>query len=204
MSSNTMADVAGDDEALDWARDHAAFGSAALLRNSPWARTYRLSDGPAATYLKILPDHQAPILGPAALLAEHFPRHVPRVIASNVDCGWMLSADHEGRVLDYDDSEQDLRKLLKTYARFQVEALKLDGLLASLPRPDLSTLPDELLAFLDQDESRATGQPDRISAAYFIGRSESKRYFRTLSRRRSLLKQHLQPRLGAADDAEPW
>ena len=182
-----------DNDAFDWAQSHTAFTDRELLKDSPWARTYRLSDGSKAGYLKILPDHQAPILRSAVMLARHFPRHVPEVIASNVECGWMLSADHEAQALDYDDSERDLRKLLRTYARFQVEALKLDDLLASLPRPDLSTRLETLLNFLDPDEPDTTGRADHVGAAYFIGRKEARRYFRTLSRRRSLLKRHLQP-----------
>lgn len=185
--SNIAAD--SRDKALDWARCQTTFADMETLRDAPWAQTYRLIDGPTATYLKVLPKHQAPVLQPAAILADRFPRHVPEVIAVNAERGWMLSADHEGRILDYDAPERDLRKLLKTYARFQTEALKADDLLASLPKPDLAMLTDALLAFLNPEESGTAG---RVGAAYFIGSTEASRYFRTLSKRRSLLKQHLQ------------
>jgi hypothetical protein len=41
-----------------------------------------------ATFLKIVPSHQAAVLRTAVLLAMHYPGRVPRVIALNVDCGW--------------------------------------------------------------------------------------------------------------------
>lgn len=192
MAVNSDAVSADHEMALDWARGQIAFTESQLLRNAPWAQTYRLVDGPTAAYLKILPEHQAPIMRSAAILSDRFTRHVPEIIALDVERGWMLSADHKGRILDYDSPEQDLTKLLQTYARFQAEALKADDLLDSLPRLDLSTLPDALLDFLDPEEAGAAGRTGRVGAAYFIGDSEAARYFRTLSKRRSLLKQHLQ------------
>lgn len=193
MASTAKSVTFDDDQALRWAKSHADYASAELLRKSPWARTYRLADGPKASYLKILPDHQAPVVRPATLLSERFPRHVPKIIASEIRSGWMLSANHEGRVMSYDSPERDLRRVLKTYARFQVEALKLDDLLGSLPRPDLSQLPAALLDFLRPQAADKDDGADGPGAAYFIGHSEAKRYHRTLSRGQTLLERHLQP-----------
>ncbi len=193
MASNVKPVTMGDDEAHRWAQSHAAFASTELLRSAPWARTYRLAGGPAAAYLKILPDHQASVLRPATLLSDRFPRHVPKVIASDIRSGWMLSADHQGQMMSYDTPERDLRKLLKTYARFQVEAVALQDLLSSLPKPDLSELPAALIDFLEPRNVESDGGSGFVGAAYFIGRSEAKRYFQTLSRRRFLLKRHLEP-----------
>ena len=172
---------------------HFAFTSAELLRDSPWARTYRLVNDDEPAYLKVLPDHQAAIVPPTVLLSEHFHRHVPKIIAHDVGSGWMLSADHGGRNLRYDSPEEALRKLLETYARFEVEALALPELLASLRQTDLAALPAALLDFLEPKKTDAGDQAGLVGAAYFIGRSEAKRYFRTLSRRRALLERHLEP-----------
>ncbi|MGI9488163.1 MAG: phytanoyl-CoA dioxygenase family protein [Geminicoccaceae bacterium] len=190
MATNRKPVTIGDEDALSWAQSHFSSTSSDLLRDSPWARTYRLSSETGSAYLKILPEHQRPIVRSTALIAEHFPRHAPEVIASDEEHGWILAADHGGRMLSYDSDEKDQCKLLKTYARFQVEAFKLPDLLVSLRKPDLASLLPSFIDFLGREADVAAGP---VGVRYFVGRSDAKRYFRAFSRRRALLERHLEP-----------
>ena len=89
--------------------------------------------------------------------------------------------------------EADQRKLLKTYARFQIEARKFPNLLESLSEPDLSALLAKFLDFLKPRDSKPTPPRGLVGAEYFIGLGEAKRYHGALSRRRGLLERHLKP-----------
>lgn len=102
METNRKSKTVSDDAALSWAESHFAYNDTNLLRNSPWARTYRLNGQSGSAYLKIVPDHQATVLHTAALLAQRFPGRVPGVLALDAERGWLLSADHGGGVSSYD------------------------------------------------------------------------------------------------------
>ncbi len=182
-----------DSAPLTWATSHFNFVRSDLLRDSPWARTWRLCDGAQAAYLKILPSHQRAVIQSTALLAERYPQQTPAVIAADPDSGCLLSPDHGGQVLSYDSPETAQCKILATYAQLQVSALAQPDLLASLPQHDLDTLLSRFLDFLQPgDDERSHVQP-QVRAQYFIGRREAGRYFRVLSKVRELLQRHLAP-----------
>lgn len=185
-----------DMAALSWAASQFSFTRSELLRDSPWARTYRLMQNSEAAYFKVLPHHQQPVLQATVLLAEHFPDRVPAVIACEREHCWIVYADHGGRMLSYDSAETRQCELLKTYAGLQAQALTLPALLASLKRVDLDSLLTNFWDFLRPADGNPTGAHGRVTAQYYIGRSEAKRYFRVLHGARALLEQHLQPASG--------
>lgn len=193
MATNRRPIAMAGDQALSWAKSHFSFDSHELLRNAPWARTYRLIEGQQQAYLKLLPEQHASVLTPAARLAAHFPRHVPEIIACDREHGWLLTADHDSRLLTYESPEADQRKLLRTYARLQVEAFSKPDLLAGLDEPDLTALLPAFLDFLKPGDNASNAAQGLVGAAYYIGRGEAGRYCRTLSKRRALLERHMAP-----------
>ncbi len=185
-----------DTDALIWAGSQFSFTGSDLLRDSPWARTYRLNQGLKTAYLKVMPQHQQPVLQATALMAEHFPGRVPGVIACKHEHCWILYADHGGRMLSYDSPEDELCELLAAYARLQVDALLLPDLLASLKSSDLDSLLPRFWDFLRPAGDKPSGAHGQVTAEYYIGRSEAKRYYRILHGARELFKQHLEPASG--------
>ena len=190
MGIRDDATPAADIAAIDWARSRAAFADAKLITDSPWSRTYRFGNDPHAAYLKIVPAHQAGMLDVTARLAGRFGGSVPKVLAVDAGRGWMLTAAHGARELDYDSPPQDLLQVAQSYARLQVEAAKLPGLGAGLPQPELDALPQRLLNFLQQPAA-AAGGAGPVGAAYFVGAADAARYHRLLARRVGLLRAHL-------------
>ncbi len=182
-----------DNAPLTWAASHFDFVSSELLRDSPWARTWRLREADKSAYLKVVPDHQRAVVQSAALLAQHYGQQTPAVIADDPEKGCLLSADHGGQVLRYDSPETEQCKILATYAQLQVSARAKPDLLGSLPTPDLGTLLSRLLDFLQPEDGASDHAPAQVRAQYFIGRREARRYFRVLCKARGLLEQHLAP-----------
>lgn len=182
-----------DDAPLTWAASHFEFVSSELLRDSPWARTWRLREADTSAYLKIVPDHQRAVVQSTALLAQHYRQQTPAVIADDPEKGCLLSADHGGQVLRYDSPETQQCKILATYAQLQVSALAKRDLLASLPAPELDTLLSRFLDFLQPEDGASDDAPEQVRAQYFIGRREARRYYRVLCKARALLEQHLAP-----------
>lgn len=193
MGSNEEASILVDSDALEFARSKVAFDTAELVSSRVWARTYRLSRGEHADYLKVLPKHKAEMLGPLAALARQFPRHIPEVIAFDAERGWLLSAEHGGSKLTYDSPDEDQLELIKTYAGLQAEAVKSPDLLSALPKPDSAALPRLLLEFLRPRESQADDTAGPVGVDYFIGRRDAAAYHRSFARRSAMLERHLVP-----------
>ena len=196
MALSQTVERPADADAFDWARRAVAFDEAELISASPWAKTYRLvgesGAGGAAAYLKLLPPHQVAVLTSTLALTGAFEHQLPRVLAHDASAGWLLSADHGGRELDYDAEATDLVAVVQTYARMQVAGVGLPALRAGLPRPDLKRLPHRLLAFLNRQSASGlddTGEP--VGADYFLGADDAARYARLLGRRIGLIETHL-------------
>ena len=193
MGSQEQSVTVTDSEALEWAKGIVAFDAAELVSDSPWARTHRLHRGEQVDYLKIVPQRQTKIVVPTVALAQHFHQSIPKLIAFDTQRGWLLSAAHGGRALDYGSTDQDIAELARTYARLQADAAKTPALFRALPQPAIATLPALLLEFLRPDESTLKEVSASVGAGYFIGRDEAARYHRALQRRLALLEQHLLP-----------
>jgi hypothetical protein len=191
MSSIRQATVQRDGDALEFARSRVEFDTAELISDRAWARTYRLRRGESADYLKIVPQHQARVLGPIAALARHFPRHIPRVIALDAERGWLLSAAHGGQGMKYGDSNEQLLELAKTYATLQAEAASHPALFSGVPQPDICALPELLIEFLRSRQGVQIDPDGTVGAEYFIGGDDAALYQRALRRRLSMLEQHL-------------
>lgn len=193
MGSNEEASIVTDSDALEFARGKVAFDAAELVSSRVWARTYRLSRGEHADYLKVLPTHKASMLAPLAALAGQFRRQIPHVIAFDAKRGWLISAEHGGRKLEYDSPDDDLIELAKTYAKLQADAAKLPDLLNGLPRPDSAALPGLLLEFLRPTELQTDHAAGVVGADYFIGRRDAAAFHRSFARRIDMLERHLAP-----------
>lgn len=190
MGSHQQAIVA-DNDALEFARGIVTFDTAELVSSRAWARTYRLSRGGHADYLKVVPQHKAGVLAPVAALARHFEPQIPKVIAVDAQHGWLLSAEHGGRGMQYDSPDEDLIELVRTYARLQAEAAKAPALLSGLPQPDIAALPGLLLEFLCRHES--VDDPTKlVGAGYFIGKDVAAGFHRSFERRLAMLQRHLE------------
>lgn len=177
-----------DDAALAFARRSLVVDNAELVSDRPWARTLRLSASTGASYLKIVPPHQAAVLSPIAALAERFAQHMPRVLAVDATQGFMLSADHGGQALDYASPPEQLHDMLRRYAAMQAACGKTPALYAALPAPDIAALPALLLRFLQPSDPAAA----TVGADYFISAANVAAYHRSFARRIELLQAHLQ------------
>ncbi len=180
-----------DAAAREWARGFVAFDNIELVSDAPWATSYRLSRGDEVAYLKVLPPHQAHVLAPVAALARHFPVRIPKVLGYDDRRGWLMSAQHGGRTLDYEAASEDILALAKAYAGLQAEAASQPALFAGLPKPAVTELLGRLLDFLSPAQGTAAETPSVVAAGYFLGPIEAARYHRTLQRRAPLLQRHL-------------
>ncbi len=193
MGSHSEVSHFVDQDAIDWARTFASFKSTELVSDAPWARTHKLVREAESHYLKVLPPHQAKVIKPVAALASRFPASLPRLLAHDAAHGWLLSADHGGRALDYDAADADIRTIATTYASLQADAAKLPALFAGLPQPTLEALPQKLLDFLQALPTPATGgNTGTVGAAYFIGSEEAQQFHQSLQARLGLIAKHLQ------------
>ena len=209
MGSLNEITLFADQEALEWARSITPFERTELVSAWPWARTLRLLHGP----------QQARVIEPLAALSQRFARRMPQLLAHDARRGWLLSADHGGRMLDYDAEDSDLQAIATTYATLQAEAARAPELLLGLPQPLLESLPQRLLDFLappaagsasaavaavsvvalgaavaaDAGVTSAAAQPPRVHADYFLGAQDSADYHHLLQRRIGLIEQHLRP-----------
>jgi ectoine hydroxylase-related dioxygenase (phytanoyl-CoA dioxygenase family) len=175
-------------EAVDWAQQHFAIASVEPIVDAPWSTTYRLLASEESAYLKIVPAHQAAVLAATAVLAARFSRHLPKVLAVDPVRGWMLSAAHAGRTLDYDSPDEELTAVARAYAGLQAQAAREPALLAGLPKPDIAALLRLLLEFLHVDGADASG---RVRADYFLGQEQADRYRKLVERHLGLLQDHL-------------
>ena len=180
-----------DAAAREWARRFVDFDTTELVSDAPWAKSYRLSRGKEAAYLKLLPSQQAGVLEPLAALARRFPVRIPKVLAYDAARGWLISAQHGGRTLDYDAESQDLMALTQAYADLQANSAREPALFNGLPRPVVSELPQRLLDFLRPQVGVAAQRPSAVSADYFLGADDAAKYHRTIERRAALLQRHL-------------
>lgn len=191
MGIREVMPALSDDQALNWAHAHWAFDDAALVSRAPWATTYRLLGGAHDAYLKLVPPASAPAVGLAARLAARFAGQVPAVLAHDEARGWLLSADHGGRTLDYDGPPEPLLALMRSYARMQAALRHEPAAWQGLPRVELERLPAQLLAFL-QPPAGLPLPAGEVSAGFFIGAEAAARYHRLFQGRLALMAAHLQ------------
>jgi tetratricopeptide (TPR) repeat protein len=184
-----QASQAVDHDALQFARSKISFDDAQLISSRAWARTYRLSKGEHAHYLKVVPPGKAPVLAPIARLAKRFENVIPHVVAFDAEHGWLLSSAHSGRGLRSDSPEE--LALVTAYAKLQADAAGRAELMRDLPQPDIAQLPDLLLAFLQPRESEDDVSSGVVGVDYFIGHDDAATFHRALTHRLALLRAHL-------------
>ncbi len=185
MGTRDLDKFGADGMALAWAAKTFAFGPVERVSQAVWATTYRLELAPPATgknsahaaaapgpaaraYLKLLPPSHAAMAASTQQLAQRFAQHIPTVLAHDAGQGWLLSADHGGRTLDYDSPDAELLTLMRGYARLQADAAGDAALLAALPHAQLASLPQRLLNFL-KPAAEVTPVPGQVQAEYFLG-----------------------------------
>ncbi len=180
-------------DALEWARQGFDWHAYEVVADAPWAVTLRLKSPAGQAYLKILARQQSGMIESVARMASHFAGRLPTLLAHDAARGWMLSADHGGRMLDYDSAPEDVLALVRTYASMQVEAARTPALGAGLPQIAVQTLTAQLMQFL-APASRTDGPAgDGVDAAYFVGSTDAARYHRLLQSRLGVIDRHLAP-----------
>lgn len=175
--------------ALAWARTQFQVRSVEALSHSGWATTYRLVCAKQRVYLKVLPQGSSEQVQRLQAVAEHFPRHVPPVLAVEPGAGWLLVRDHQGHEPDLESPGQDVESVLRTFAQMQARATTMPQLLARLPRLTASDMCDRFLAFLSAPALPQTGS-NAVGLAYFLGPQAAARYCRLFSTRAALLRSH--------------
>ena len=179
-----------DDYALDWARSHLQFDSSKLVTEAPWARTYKLFGGSDQAFLKLLPPACSRSTTTTPILAHQFPQNLPEVISKDAELGLLLLRNQRGRRLDRDASDDERRRLLKTYAGIQAAVSKNSDLVELFPTLDLAVLVPMLLDFLNPRAPR--GETDgKVGAVYFLGRTRTRRYHDALSARSDLIAKQI-------------
>ncbi len=149
--------------------DLRLYGQRQPVSMQPWARSYRLANEKEQVWLKIVPIEMAACLQANAVLANEFPRDVPRVISyDDQDLGRVVTCSHGGSELSWASPTEDLVVMVETYARLQSAALARSNLLACLPAPDLTRLVPELFNFLRSDGDKRDIHY-RVGAEAFIG-----------------------------------
>lgn len=165
-------------DAVAWACAAWPAADIKTISQSNWATTYRLSNGAASSYLKVLPLSQGSQIQRYAALAERFPQETPRLLASAPDRGWILLEDHGGTPLEGEPADRvDVAIAL---ANLQLKAASDTAWLAQLRTVRLDDAVSDLLDFLRR--------PAQLSgAAHFLGAATATRYARLLRHRADLL-----------------
>lgn len=168
------------------------FEDRALIKSSPWSRTYSLRKGDSRCYLKIVPSECAADLRVAEAVARAYPEQVPKVLASNHFFeAWQLSQDHGGTALGTASPPERLLQMVQTYANLQVRSLANPGLLKQLPQTPVDGLVKTLLEFLGSDTGPEN--PKTAGAACFLGAADAQHCSDAVSRAQSLLEAHVAP-----------
>ena len=181
-----------------WPAAHlAAIGAATRLHaatrvdrvgDSAWATTYRLSDGDAKAFLKLLPQCQRDQIPRLRTLAECLPESGPTLLAtSEADC-WILTADHGGRDTRTYDAHDERPTMLRHYAALQAKAVGTPRLMAALEPVDLVAVVRGFRDFLHRRDEPADGTAAAVGAAYFVGEAAAARYRRLFAQRLPLLE----------------
>ena len=174
-----------------------------LVSDAPWAKSYRLSRGDEAAYLKLLPPHQASVLEPVAALARHFPVRIPKVLAYDAAArvahfctAWRPHAGLRRRERRPAGAGQDLRRPAGGLGPRAgvVRRVAQAGRSRSCPRSCWRSCQPQAGRAGSSAESTS-----RVAADYFLGAAEAARYHRALHRRVDLLQRHLE----AADALPP-
>lgn len=176
-------------ETRAWARDLVEFDETTQVTDHPWARTWRLKHDRSRYYLKQLPVHQTGCLDALPLLHQQFPAVVPQVLGKDTDRGLLLLADHGGKTPASGMEEAIRVRLLETYARIQAESSRNRELLERLPVIEPTQTLDEFFAYLTPDV-----EPDdanRVSAAFYLGKSDARSFHAELLAHRPRLERLL-------------
>lgn len=177
----------------DWLEDGTTPDDLLIVKDSPWARTYRLTGSKGERYLKCLPPEQRGTLIATSRIAALFPDVIPQVMKVDPELGLLLMAGHGG--VDHKDkgSLASQQKTLATYAAIQSKACKETDLLTSLPTIQLNQLVSDLLVFLNPNASLPNAslqcnQP-KVTARDFLEVETCQYYFELFTTRAEKLKQ---------------
>ncbi|MGQ7844747.1 phytanoyl-CoA dioxygenase family protein [Granulosicoccus sp. 3-233] len=189
MTSEAESDAkVATDKALDWAGQFVDVSRHTIVRDSPWATTYRISGEESDSWLKILPASLAQAPERLARLGERFGQYVPTAIASDSDRGLLLMRDCKGRDLSRKASEQERTRLLQTYARIQADSCGDDELLQTAPLLQLDGIVDELLDFLSPSDKAARNPVQGVQADFYLSTSQCAAYRALLEARAPALR----------------
>lgn len=188
-SDSTLPSFTPDETALAWANEHFTIQHQQLIADHPWSRVFRLEGKTETAFLKLFPRGDTLALEKNQLINQYFPDNTPSIQASDTALGVLLSKSDKSIPLGNFSSEQQLKRLLNTYAQIQAKATQFDELYQRLPRLNVTTLLTDLLDYLNPEKSLEKG----VNAHYFMDDPrESLGYFIALSSRRAMLENYLQ------------
>lgn len=178
-----------DDQVNNWVKQSFPHESSQLVADHPWSKVFRLQGQEQAAFLKIVPPNHADVINKTKAIHHRYAFLTPSVIASNEDYRAIILKEHRSVPVGLHSSEQQLHRLLTTYATIQAEAIENIGELQPfVPRVDVGNLVQDLLDFLNPEIER----DGTVAAGYFMDdEKEAKGYFMALSDRKALLDDFL-------------
>jgi len=134
----------------------------------PWSTVLRVPVADGDLYFKAVAPvlaHEVPI---TAALAHWRPDCMPRVLAADVEHGWMLMPDGGTRLRDQIRADRDVRRWetpLRIYAETQIELASRTPELLAMGAPDrrLAALPERYHQLLAGKETLRVGLPDGLT-----------------------------------------
>lgn len=178
-----------DEEINNWVQQAFPHESSQLVADHPWSKVFRLQGQEQAAFLKLVPHNGVDVITKTKAIHRQYAFVTPSVIASNVDYKAIILKEHRSIPVGLNSSEQQLHRLLTTYATIQAETIEsISELQPFVPRVDVDNLVQDLLDFLDTEIER----DNTVGAAYFMDDDkEAKGYFMALAGRKALLENFL-------------
>lgn len=177
---------------LRWAGTHVTLQNSEQISNRPWGETHRITHADGIAYLKILPISLESAPRSTPHLANIFPDTIPTVIAADVENRYLLLADHQGKEFKKQPNEKERVELLEAYACIQAQSANDIELKRITKSVSVSTLVEQLIAFLTPGETHNGIKDAVVGADFFMSSSRCQTYAKLLVERASLLNGYLQ------------
>ena len=169
---------------IQWLEKHLSGDTVCeLVSDHPWATTYRFEAENGTFYLKILPSHQINSLEIITQLANHFPEHIPEVVATSQAHQLVLLRDHQGKEISSSHFGELEKRTLATYAELQARGATKRELLEAFRHDSPTLLPTQFLKFFTPKVSAEYTAP----ASHFLGEIEAQKYADRLALRLPIL-----------------
>lgn len=178
------------ERAVTWASSQFEALDFEVVSESQWANVYKLLGPTGASYLKVFFIDASRLASRAIQISDELRGHVPEIISSKCEEGWILYADHGGRTL-YKSSLLDWSSVGRCFGSMQANAAKSDQFLSQFDSVNLSCVQQNLMDFLTAPTPSDAAALVNAGAAYFLGEEDASRYAQLLATRARLLADEL-------------